>query len=109
MWRRREWSSLARAGGGKVMRAKRWQRYVLVGTVLASGAMRLVADGAHAQSTPRKDGASPDARRAMQADLRIRQMQVGADGRAVGVASPGLVLHLDRRAAGGRLEMGATL
>jgi hypothetical protein len=52
---------------------------------------------AHAQG-----GSASAGPQAMRADLHIRQQQVNASGRAIGVASPGVTLHVDRRQVSGR-------
>jgi hypothetical protein len=45
----------------------------------------------------------------MQADLRIRQMQVAADGTPLGVGAPGVVLHVNRHFQGGHWRLTMTM
>jgi hypothetical protein len=79
---------------------------VWAGIVVIGGATYWIERGAitHAQSGGA--GAGPQA---MRADLRIRQQQVNASGRAIGVASPGVTLHVDRRQASGRWHVTISL
>jgi hypothetical protein len=54
-------------------------------------------------------GRQASAPRAMQADLRVRQVQVAADGTPLGVGAPGVVLHVDRRLQGGHWRLTMTM
>jgi hypothetical protein len=93
------------------MRVMRWKRWVIGGMVVIGGsAFWLGREVAHAAPV----GAAPAARqtsapRAMQADLRIRQIQVAADGTPLGVGAPGLVLHVDRRLQAGHWRLTMTM
>jgi hypothetical protein len=59
---------------------------------------------AHAQNG--SAGAGPQA---MRVDLRVRQQRVNASGRAIGAASPGVTLHVDRRQSSGRWHVTISL
>jgi hypothetical protein len=78
-----------------------WAGVVVIGGVTCWMGREAVA---HAQG-----GGGSVAPQAMRADLRIRQRQVNARGRPVGVASPGVTLHVDRRQVSGRWHVTITL
>ncbi|MEO8483887.1 MAG: hypothetical protein ABI634_16880 [Acidobacteriota bacterium] len=87
-----------------VMRRKRWVMGGLV--VIGLSASWSGREVAHAAPTGVVRAPAP---RAMQADLRIRQIQVAADGTPLGVAAPGVVLHVDRRLQAGHWRLTMTM
>lgn len=95
----------------RMMRVMRWKRWVAGGVVVIGGSAfwmgRQVAHAAPAGGVPA--AAEAAAPRAMQADLRIRQMQVAANGTPLGVAAPGVVLHVDRHLQGGHWRLTMTM
>jgi hypothetical protein len=93
------------------MRVMWWKRWVAGGVVLVAGTAFCVGGQvAHAAPTGAVSTTSQtSAPRAMQADLRLRQMQVAADGTPLGVGAPGVVLHVDRHFQGGHWRLTMTM
>lgn len=93
------------------MRVMCWKRWVVVGVVVVAGSASWFGrEVAHAAPPGPVPAAGPaPAPRAMQADLRIRQRQVAADGTPLGVAAPGVVLHVDRRLQAGHWRLTMTM
>jgi len=94
------------------MRVMGWKRWLVGGALVVAGAAVFGVRGKVAHAAPAGSasvGAQMSAPRAMQADLLIRQMQVAADGTALGVAAPAVVLHVDRRQQSGRWRLTMTL
>jgi hypothetical protein len=94
------------------MREMRWKQWTTAGVLLMTMGTWGIVRGEIAHAAPPGGGlvsAQASAPRSMQADLRIRQRQVAADGSPLGLAAPGVVLHVDRRLQSGHWRLTMTM